>query len=100
MYLIIFGCLVVNTIFYLLLACSTSFLEAIIYLGLSFIVKKAIEVATLIFYCAIFICVILASSESFFFSSLSPYCGDLVCEFARVVFGPALVVSEQEFLSV
>ena len=70
MYLIVVGSLVVNIILYFLLACSTSFLEAIIYLGLSFIVKKAIEAATLIFYCAIFICVILASSEAFFHLSL------------------------------
>ena len=38
MYLIIFGYLVVNIIFYLLLACSMSFYEAFLF-GLSFIVK-------------------------------------------------------------
>ena len=35
----------------------------------------------------------------YFVISLSPYCGDLVCEFARMVFGPALVVSYYTFVS-
>lgn len=38
MYLIIVGCLVVNIIFYLLLACSMHFYEAFLF-GLSFIIK-------------------------------------------------------------
>ena len=110
----------VNLIFYLLPACSTSFHEAFLF-GLSFIVKKSIRIAILIFYYEIFTCAVFASSSllqvKHFVICLSPCCCDLGCELVRVVSPfisgiraylhqvwcqsvPSSVVSKQEFLSV
>ena len=103
MYLIIVGCLVVNIIFYLLLACSTSFYEAFLF-GLSFIVKINLDRNPNFLLCNIHLCDIcfklFASSEAFSLSlSLSPYCCGHGCDLTRVLFGPSSVASEHTSIS-
>ena len=83
MYLIIVGCLVVNIIFYLL-ACSMSFYEAFLF-GLSFVVRKSIQKATLIFLFLCDICFKLLASREAFYLSPSPDCCDFGCKLVRVV---------------